>query len=63
VGTRRFFLNIDVLGSCNLRCPSCPVGNTKDFKPATGFMPPQLLASIIAKAKSECEVTGVGLFN
>jgi MoaA/NifB/PqqE/SkfB family radical SAM enzyme len=59
----RFFFNIDVLGSCNLRCPSCPVGNTKDFKPATGFMDPQLLAAIIAKAKSECEVTGVGLFN
>ena len=59
----RFFFNIDVLGSCNLRCPSCPVGNTKEFKPPTGFMDPQLLAAIITKAKSECEVSGVSLFN
>jgi len=59
----RFFFNIDVLGSCNLRCPSCPVGNTKEFKPPTGFMEPALLAAIIAKAKSECEVSGVSLFN
>ena len=59
----RFFFNVDVLGSCNLRCPSCPVGNTKDVKPPTGFMDPPLLAAIITKAKSECEVAGVGLFN
>jgi hypothetical protein len=52
----RFFFNIDVLGSCNLRCPSCPVGNTKEFRLPTGFMDPQLLAAIITKAKSECEV-------
>ena len=59
----RFFFNIDVLGSCNLRCPSCPVGNSRDVKLPTGFMDPSLLAAIMAKAKSECEVGGVGLFN
>jgi len=59
----RFFFNIDVLGSCNLRCPSCPVGNSRDVKLPTGFMDPRLLTAIIAKATSECEVSGVGLFN
>jgi hypothetical protein len=59
----RFFFNIDVLGSCNLRCPSCPVGNSRDVRLPTGFMEPPLLAAIIAKAKAESEVSGVGLFN
>jgi MoaA/NifB/PqqE/SkfB family radical SAM enzyme len=63
VGKPRFFFNIDVLGSCNLRCPSCPVGNSRDIKLPTGFMDPRLLAAIIAKAKAECAVVGVGLFN
>jgi len=49
----RFFFNIDVLGSCNLRCPSCPVGNSRDVRLPTGFMEPPLLAAIIAKAKAE----------
>jgi MoaA/NifB/PqqE/SkfB family radical SAM enzyme len=59
----RFFFNIDVLGSCNLRCPSCPVGNSRDVKLPTGFMDPALLAAVVRKAKSECEVTGIALFN
>jgi hypothetical protein len=59
----RFVFNVDVLGSCNLRCPSCPVGNTREFKPATGFMPPVLLTRIVDKAQTECEVIGLGLFN
>jgi MoaA/NifB/PqqE/SkfB family radical SAM enzyme len=59
----RFFFNIDVLGSCNLRCPSCPVGNSRDVRLPTGFMEPALLEAIIAKARNECDVGGVGLFN
>jgi len=59
----RFFFNIDVLGSCNLRCPSCPVGNSRDVRLPTGFMEPALLTAIIAKAKAESEVSGVALFN
>ncbi len=51
----RFFFNSDVLGSCNLRCPFCPVGNRKEFRPPTGFMDPALLAAIIAKANAEFE--------
>jgi MoaA/NifB/PqqE/SkfB family radical SAM enzyme len=59
----KFFFNIDVLGTCNLRCPSCPVGNTKDYKLPMGYMSPETLKAILQKAQSECEVTGVGLFN
>jgi MoaA/NifB/PqqE/SkfB family radical SAM enzyme len=58
-----FFFYIDVLGSCNLKCPSCPVGNSKDINNPTGFMEPELLRQIIDKAISECIVNGIGLFN
>ncbi len=58
-----FFFNIDVLGSCNLRCPSCPQGNSRDVPVPTGFMPPDLLRKIMKKATDECTVSGVGLFN
>jgi MoaA/NifB/PqqE/SkfB family radical SAM enzyme len=58
-----FFFNIDVVGSCNLRCPSCPVGNSSDILNPKGFMEPELLNQIMKKATSECNVAGVGLFN
>jgi MoaA/NifB/PqqE/SkfB family radical SAM enzyme len=60
---QRFLFNIDVLGSCNLKCPSCPVGNSTDTHNPTGFMSPALLDKIMKKATSECQVTGVQLFN
>lgn len=60
---QNFFFNIDVLGSCNLKCPSCPVGNFKEVNNPTGFMEPQFLDQIMRKATAECHVTGVGLFN
>ena len=60
---QHFFFNIDVVGSCNLRCPSCPVGNSPDIQNPNGFMEPSLLDSIMNKAISECNVAGVGLFN
>jgi MoaA/NifB/PqqE/SkfB family radical SAM enzyme len=60
---KRFSYDIDVLGACNLRCPSCPQGNVKDFQLPGGFMEPELLRRIIRKAKSECRVAGIGLFN
>jgi MoaA/NifB/PqqE/SkfB family radical SAM enzyme len=60
---QRFLFNIDVLGSCNLKCPSCPVGNFTDARNPTGFMSPVLLEQIMQKATSESQVNGVQLFN
>jgi MoaA/NifB/PqqE/SkfB family radical SAM enzyme len=61
--TRKFSFDIDVTGACNLRCPSCPQGNTGDYRLPHGFMEPELLERIVRKAASECQVTGVNLFN
>lgn len=58
-----FFFYIEVVEGCNLRCPSCPVGNSKEVPRKKGLMEPDLLDRIIRKAVSECKVTGVGLFN
>lgn len=57
-----FFYSIDIVGRCNLVCPSCPQGN-QDFRLDKVFMEPSLLNAILAKAKSEARVFGVGLFN
>lgn len=63
LSNQHFFFNIDVVGSCNLRCPSCPVGNSPDNENPNGFMEPSLLDAIMNKAMCECHVAGVGLFN
>lgn len=61
-GSRKpFTFNIDTLGACNLRCPSCAVGNTPSANPK-GFMEVSLLERIMAKAISECDLKGVALF-
>ena len=60
---QELFFNIDVVGSCNLKCPSCPVGNFKEVQNPTGFMKPELLEEIMEKALTECKIKGVGLFN
>src|SRR5262245_21750268 len=57
------FFNIDVIGSCNLRCPSCPQGNLRDIRLPKGQMEPDLLRRILGKAVQECRIKGVGLFN
>ncbi len=57
---------IDVFGYCNLRCPSCPVGNwPKDEEKAhtAGMIEEKTLRSIIEKAMAESTVSSVGLFN
>jgi MoaA/NifB/PqqE/SkfB family radical SAM enzyme len=61
--SNRFFFNIDVIGSCNLECPSCPMGNSIAVKNPKGAMSVELLQRIMEKAVSECELDGVGLFN
>lgn len=56
-----FFFNIDTLGACNLRCPSCAVGNAA-IKNPKGFMEPSLLERVLDKAVRECNLEGVALF-
>jgi pyruvate-formate lyase-activating enzyme len=58
----KFQFDIDVLGSCNLRCPSCPVGNSP-APPKNGLMSPDTLRDVMTKAVGECSVTSVSLFN
>ena len=58
-----FYFYIDVVGTCNLKCPSCPVGNSKEIKTPKGIMDPEFLDKIMQKATRECNVTGVGLYN
>jgi organic radical activating enzyme len=42
---------VDVVGGCNLRCPTCPVGNQKEMP--KGIMPPKLFSSILKKISRE----------
>jgi len=58
-----FIYYIDVVGGCNLKCPSCPMGNSRSIPRTKGLMEPTLLNRIMKKAASECKVGGVGLFN
>lgn len=49
---------IDIVGTCNIRCPSCPVGNfeQQDFlgeRRPKGFMKLELFKEIIGKIKAE----------
>jgi len=59
----RFDIDIDICGACTLSCPSCPQGNVKDYRLPQGFMEPELLARIVAKAQTECRRPNVSLFN
>src|SRR5262249_38854706 len=45
---------IDIVGTCNLRCPTCPVGNSPE-RPK-GFMDLALFERIIAKIRRESPV-------
>ena len=52
---------IDIVGTCNLKCPSCPMGNSENNnykKP----MPIDVFSSIIKKAKTE-KIRSVYLYN
>jgi pyruvate-formate lyase-activating enzyme len=43
---------IDVVGTCNLRCPTCPVGNS--LPRPKGFMTVELFTGILEKIRREC---------
>lgn len=60
---RKFLFDIDISGACNLRCPSCPQGNVKNYHLPHGFMEPELLEHIMEKAVAECLVDQVSLYN
>lgn len=57
-----FYYNIDILGSCNLACPTCPQGNSEVTIP-NKLMDVDLFRKILDKAERETTVSGVGLFN
>ena len=59
----KFSFVIDVIGTCNLSCPSCPVGNFQEARNASGVMAPELLEQILKKAESECSVEYIALYN
>jgi len=44
---------IDVVGTCNLRCPTCPVGNSPQGARPRGFMEVELFRRIIAKVLAD----------
>jgi len=56
---------IDVFSHCNLRCPSCPVGNWTKGEALSegGLMSADLLRRLLEKAVSEATVKSVGLYN
>lgn len=60
---KRWHFDIDIVGGCNLRCPSCPVGNSQDISVARGYMSPDLLEKIVRKAVSECGEPKISLYN
>mgnify|MGYP000302486381 CR=1 FL=1 len=57
-----FDFHIDVVSTCNLKCPSCPVGNF-GVKPQSHIMQPDLLEAILVKATKEAQINTVSLFN
>ncbi len=50
--TADFYYLIDVVGTCNLRCPSCPVGNY-EMQPPAGLMSLDTYRKILDKIKRE----------
>lgn len=63
--TKEYIFYIDVFSYCNLRCPTCVVGNGFGdiHEWPKGLMPAERLGQILDKAKSECRIAHVGLYN
>jgi tetratricopeptide (TPR) repeat protein len=60
-----FIYVIEIAGTCNLRCPSCPVGNSPDANRPKGFMDLDLFYRIVEKIKRDRVASNprVWLFN
>jgi pyruvate-formate lyase-activating enzyme len=60
-----YVYTIDVVGTCNLRCPTCPVGNSSGSQRPTGFMPLDLFERILDKIVVEAVTPhpAIWLFN
>ncbi len=56
---------IDIVGTCNLRCPTCPVGNSMETDRAKGFMELELFGRILDKIDREkpCDKPELFFFN
>ncbi len=50
--TADFYYLIDIVGTCNLRCPSCPVGNYTEL-PSKGLMSLETYKKILDKIERE----------
>ncbi len=59
----RWSFDVDIVGRCNLACPSCPVGNMPGMPLQSGYMKPEFLDKVVTKALSECHVTNFALYN
>jgi len=55
-------LNIDIVGACNLHCPSCPMGRG-DIAPSGQQMSKGLLVQILTKAKREFRIHRIQLYD
>lgn len=53
----KYQYSIEIVGSCNLRCPSCPVGNMNTREVAKKMIPKDLFVKIIDKIAHESPVT------
>jgi Flp pilus assembly protein TadD/pyruvate-formate lyase-activating enzyme len=60
-----FLYAIDIAGTCNLRCPSCPVGNFSDAVRPKGLMNLDLFRAIVRKIRQDNVVGNpkIWLFN
>ncbi|GGF61860.1 radical SAM protein [Alteromonas lipolytica] len=61
----KYVYTIDIAGTCNLRCPSCPVGNISGTGRTVGMMNVELFKKILAKINQEspCEHPQIWLYN
>jgi len=60
-----YYYNIDIVGTCSVQCPSCPVGNSADAPTPKGMMSIETFEEVLDKIKIESPGarTSVELYN